>query len=229
MSTNYTADFETTTDENDCRVWAYAVCEIGRPENFIYGNNIDDFLEFCKNSENATLYFHNLKFDGEFIITRLFETGFVHVLDKKELDTKTFTTLISDKGQFYTMKIMFEKRGKRTKTVTIFDSLKILPFSVEDFAKGFNLTISKLEIDYDAPREVGHILTTDEIDYIRNDVSIVACALDVLFEQGLDKMTQGSNALFDYKNSISANKFNMWFPTPEYDADIRRSYRGGFT
>lgn len=26
----FTADFETTVDENDCRVWAYAICEIGR-------------------------------------------------------------------------------------------------------------------------------------------------------------------------------------------------------
>ena len=30
----FTADFETTTDEEDCRVWAYALCEIGKPDNF---------------------------------------------------------------------------------------------------------------------------------------------------------------------------------------------------
>ena len=24
----FTADFETNVDENDCRVWAYAICEI---------------------------------------------------------------------------------------------------------------------------------------------------------------------------------------------------------
>jgi hypothetical protein len=28
----YTADFETTTDENDCRVWAYGVCEVVVPK-----------------------------------------------------------------------------------------------------------------------------------------------------------------------------------------------------
>jgi hypothetical protein len=224
-----TADFETTTDINDCRVWAYGICEIGNPDNFIYGNNIDDFLSYCKNLNDATLYFHNLKFDGEFIMVRLFELGFIHVKDKKELESKTFTTLISDKGQFYTMKIMFEKKGKRTKSVTIYDSLKILPFSVKDIAKGFNLPISKLEIDYKEKREIGHILTTEEVDYLRNDVTIIACALDVLFKQGLDKMTQGSNALYDYKRTITIKRFEKWFPVPDYDADVRRSYRGGFT
>lgn len=227
--TKYVADFETTTDENDCRVWAYGVCEIGSPNNFVYGNDIDDFLKYCKNSNNATFYFHNLKFDGEFIMIRLFELGFRHVVDRKELESRTFTTLISNKGQFYSMQIMFEKRGKRKKTVTIYDSLKILPFSVNDIAKGFNLPMTKLEIDYDAKREVGHVLTVDEVEYLKNDVVIVACALDVLFQQGLDKMTQGSNALLDYKRTITAKRFEKWFPIPDYDADVRRSYRGGFT
>ena len=107
--------------------------------------------------------------------------------------------------------------------------MKILPFSVRDIAKGFNLPIKKGEIDYDAPREVGHVLTDKEVDYLRNDVVIVACALDVLFKQGLEKMTQGSNALFDYKRTVTVKRFEQWFPIPDYDADVRRSYRGGFT
>jgi hypothetical protein len=223
------ADFETTTDENDCRVWAYGVCEVGNPNYFIYGNNIDDFLLYCSKSNNSTFYFHNLKFDGEFIMARLFELGYKHVVDRTELETKSFTTLISDKGQFYSMKIVFKKQGKKTTFVTIYDSLKILPFSVKAIAKGFNLPISKLEIDYKEKREIGHILTPKEVEYLRNDVDIVARALDVLFTQGLDKMTQGSNALFDYKRTITIKRFEQLFPIPDYDADVRRSYRGGFT
>ena len=34
---------------DDCRVWAYSLCEIGKPDNFLYGNNIDDFIKFCAN------------------------------------------------------------------------------------------------------------------------------------------------------------------------------------
>jgi len=224
-----TADFETTTNELDCRVWAWGVCEIGNPNYFIHGNNIDGFFNFCENSENSTIYFHNLKFDGEFILCWLFEHGFKHVKDRKELKTKTFTTLISDKGQFYSMKIVFKKIGKKTNFIEIYDSLKILPFSVDAIAKGFNLPITKLEIDYNKPRPVGYKLTPEEIDYLRNDVDIIARALTIIFGQDLKKMTAGSNALFDYKRTVSIKSFDRWFPVPEYDEDVRKSYKGGFT
>lgn len=223
------ADFETTTNELDCRVWAWGVCEVGNPFYFKYGNNLDSFMEYMRKSNNSTFYFHNLKFDGEFIIAWLFENGFKWVSDRKLADTKTFTTLISDKGAFYSMKIYFEKKGKKTNAVTINDSLKILPFSVSQIAKGFNLPISKLEIDYKEDRPVGHELTRVEIDYLKNDVDIVARALNVLFEQGLDRMTQAGNAMYDYKNTVGEKNFARWFPPPEYDADVRQSYKGGFT
>ena len=211
------ADFETTTNELDCRVWAWGVCEVGNPFYFKYGNDLDSFMEYMRSSKNSTFYFHNLKFDGEFILAWLFENGFKWVSDRKLADTKTFTTLISDKGQFYSIKIYFEKKEKKTNAVTIYDSLKILPFSVSQIAKGFNLPISKLEIDYKEDRPVGHELTRLEIDYLRNDVDIVARALNVLFEQGLDRMTQAGNVMYDYKNTVGDKNFNRWFPPPDYD------------
>lgn len=225
----YTADFETTTDPADCRVWAYGICEIGNPDNFQYGNSIDGFMEWAKKEKKVTTYFHNLKFDGEFILCWLFEHGFKLVVDRRDLTDNTFTTLISDKGQFYSMEICFKRRGKERESLIIYDSLKILPFSVAAIAKGFNLPISKLEIDYHETREKGHELTRQEIDYLRNDVDIVARALNTLFEQGLTKMTQGSNALYDYKQTVGTKNFNKWFPIPDYDSDIRQSYKGGFT
>lgn len=224
----YTADFETTTDPKDCRVWAYGICEIGKPENFFYGNSMDSFMTWLKKNP-ATYYFHNLKFDGEFILCWLFENGFRHVENKRELDAKTFCTLISDKGQFYSMEICFSRKGRTLNKTIIYDSLKILPFSVAVIAKGFNLPISKLEIDYKEYRPIGHELTPHEVDYLRNDVDIVARALSTLFDQGLTKMTQGSNALFDYKRIVTAKNFNKWFPIPDYDYDVRQSYKGGFT
>ena len=105
----FTADFETTTDVDDCRVWAYALCEIGNVDNFIYGNNIEDFIKFCSDKyKNYQLYFHNLKFDGEYIFNYLLNNGFSYVKDKKERKDKTFTCLISDMGQFYSIEIYFD-------------------------------------------------------------------------------------------------------------------------
>ena len=226
----FTADFETTTDENDCRVWAYALCEIGNIDNFIYGNNIEDFIKFCSDKkENYQLYFHNLKFDGEYIFNYLLNNGYEFVKDKKERRDKTFTCLISDMGQFYSIEIYFHVTKKHTNKVTIFDSMKILNFSVEKIAKDFNLPIRKLELDYKEKREVGHILTPHEVDYIKNDVEIMARALEFMFNEKLLKMTIGSDALTSYKE-MNKN-FSKYFPILDFniDSDIRKSYKGGFT
>ena len=227
----FTADFETTTDPNDCRVWAYAICEIGNINNFYYGNSINEFIEFCKNKrENYVLYFHNLKFDGEYIFNYLLNNGYKCIKDKKDREDKTFTTLISDTGQFYSIEIFFETKNKKhINKVTIYDSLKILNFSVDKIAKDFNLPIRKLELDYHAKREIGHILTEEEIDYIKNDVEIMARALEFMFNENLKKMTIGSDALNNYKE-MNTN-FSKYFPLLPYqiDLDIRRSYKGGFT
>lgn len=227
----FASDFETNVSETDCRVWAYALCEIGNPDNFIYGNSIDDFIEFCKNKkENYTLYFHNLKFDGEYIFNYLLNNGYSCIKSKKERKDKTFTTLISDTGQFYSIEIYFETSNKKhVNKVTIYDSLKILNFSVEQIAKDFNLPISKLELDYKKIREVGHVLTEHEVAYIRNDVEIMARALDIMFNENLTKMTIGSDALANYKE-MNKN-FDKYFPVLPYeiDKDIRKSYKGGFT
>lgn len=225
----FTVDFETTTDPLDCRVWACGICSIDETHSFKYGNSLEWFIEFAKNNTGSTFYFHNLKFDGEFILCYLFEHGYKHVTDRKKLKTKTFTTLISDKGQFYSLEICFNNDEYKTEKITIYDSLKILPFSVEAIAKGFNLPISKLKIDYDEKREIGHILTPQEIDYLRNDVEIMSRALLTLFNQDLRQMTQGSNALYDYKKIVGKKNFSKWFPIPDYDFDVRQSYKGGFT
>lgn len=227
----FACDFETTTNEDDCRVWAYALCEIGNVDNFIYGNSIDEFINFCKDKkENYVLYFHNLKFDGEYIFNYLLNNGYECIKTKKERRDNTFTTLISDTGQFYSIEIFFETQNKKhINKVTIYDSLKILNFSVEQIAKDFNLPIRKLELDYKTNREIGHILTEHEIDYIRNDVEIMARALEIMFNQNLTKMTIGSDALDNYKK-MNKN-FKKYFPILPYeiDKDIRRSYKGGFT
>lgn len=227
----YTADFETTTRADDCRVWAYAICEVGNPDNFIYGNSIDDFIDWCANPKsNDTVYFHNLKFDGEYIIHYLLTHGYTYIEDKKQKDDNTFTTLITDMGQFYSIEIYFQvKNSRHLNKVKILDSLKILNFSVDQIAKDFNLPIRKLSIDYKAERPVGHVLTKEEIDYIRNDVEIMSRALDIMFNEGLTKMTIGSDALADYKSMCP--DFKRLFPLlpPEIDKDIRASYKGGFT
>lgn len=230
MIRQFTADFETNVYEEDCRVWAYALCEIGDTDNFIYGNSMDDFMEWCASPVyNYKLYFHNLKYDGEYIISWLLSNGFEHIENKKDRRTHTFTTLVTDMGVFYSIEIYFKVKGHHTNKVTIQDSLKILNFSVDKIAKDFGLPISKLSIDYREFREKGHQLTQQEIDYIRNDVTIVALGLEKMFAEGLNKMTIGSDAMSDFKSRCK--RFRSVFPLLKLpiDHEIRQSYKGGFT
>ena len=71
------ADFETTTDPEDVRVWAGCAVDIDTLEVVHIGNNLDSFMEFLSN-KNSVCYFHNLKFDGEFILHWLFTHALHH-------------------------------------------------------------------------------------------------------------------------------------------------------
>lgn len=230
MGNKFTGDFETTTDPFDCRVWAWALSEIGNSDNFIYGTDIESFMEYCEHSKkNLKIWFHNLKFDGTFIINWLLDNGFEFVKDKKDRDAGTFTCLITDMGAFYSIEVWWRVDKHKTKKVTFYDSLKILNFSVEQIAKDFDLPIKKLKIDYKAKREIGHQLTPEEVDYIRNDVEIMSRALKIMFDADLTKMTIGSDALSNYKE-MNPN-FRNYFPILDnnIDEEIRESYKGGFT
>ena len=227
----FTADFETSTWlEDETRVWAWALCNIECPDHVDIGNSIETFFKRLEKEHNPIIYFHNLKFDGEFILYYLMKNDYEYVESKEKRD-KTFSTLISDMGLFYSIEVYFEVNKKKTKKVTFIDSLKIINQSVESMPKTFKIEDKKLSIDYNLPREVGHILTKEEEDYIKNDVVIVAKALHYLFDMGLTKMTAGSNALSEYKEIMKLNRFrNLYKPLNyEIDKDIRRAYRGGFT
>lgn len=226
----FTADFETATWINDKTwVWAWSLCDIENPENVECGNNIETFFERIKKEANPYIYFHNLKFDGEFILYYLMTHDFEYV-ESQEKRNKTFSTLISDMGLFYQIEVYFEV-GKKTRKVTFIDSLKIINQTVESMPRTFKIPENKLEIDYNLPREVGHILTEEEEAYVKNDVVIVAKALKYLFDMGLTKMTAGSNALSEYKEIMRLNRFRSLYKPLNYeiDKDIRRAYRGGFT
>lgn len=216
-SVQYMADFETTTDIEDCRVWAYALCDISdNPTFYEYGNSIQDFLKTIFKIKPSRLYFHNLKFDGNFILNELFNQGFTFNPVSKSLKPGEFSTLISDDLKFYSITICVAEASQRPARIEIRDSLKLLTMSVSEISKTYGIEDRKLELDYKAYREKGHVLTDEEKAYIKNDVTIVAKALHILFTQGLNRLTTGSNALAYYKNLIGMKEFLRRFPAPRY-------------
>ena len=164
----YVADFETTgrneyESTGRTRVWLYSICD--RFANIVRdGNSIDDFMEWCSNHNGALIYFHNLKFDGSFIMSWLLENGFPYEEKLSAHSKRGFTTLIGDMGEFYQLKINFRANMQ----VILYDSLKLIPMTVRSIAKAFGLPIEKELIDYN-----DYEITDEKLSYVHNDVRIV--------------------------------------------------------
>lgn len=176
---------------------------------------------------NSSCYFHNLKFDGHFILDWLLKNDYRHVQTDNVKRAGTFKSLISDMGKFYSITVKWDNGN-----ITEFrDSLKKLPMSVDRVAKSFKLEETKGSIDYEKPRAVGYIPTKEEEDYIRRDVVIIGKAMQEVHNSGMTRLTVASDSLAEYKKLTGADKFKRIFPVlSEYmDAEIRRAYRGGFT
>lgn len=219
----WSADFETTTKVDDCRVWSWGAVMVGFTIDFQKGKDIESFIDWAFKSPKI-IYFHNLAFDASFILDYCMKNGWQWV---KESPTKSqFTTLISNMGKFYSMTFI----GKNGNKVEFRDSLKKFPMGVERLAKAFNMEVQKLSIDYEMERPVGYEPTKEEWDYQRADVEIVANALEIAESEGMTRLTIGADALAEYKK-LSGRKFRRQFPelSPNLDAEIRKAYRGGWT
>ncbi|URG18048.1 DNA polymerase type B [Curtobacterium phage Ayka] len=224
------ADFETTTDPMDCRVWGWGLVAIDKAEyeNVEIDHTLEQFMERIQ-KHNANVYFHNLKFDGTFIIDYLLRDGYEFTMSKFKTEPGKFKALISNMGKFYSITVCF----RNGKTVEFRDSAKKFPagFSVDKIGKVFNQGETKGEIDYEKPRPVGYVMDDEERDYLIRDILVVAKALQLQFEQGSFKLTVASDSLADYKKTFGEKRFKRVFPIlpVAMDAEIRLSYRGGFT
>lgn len=235
----YVADFETLAYEGceHTAVWLWATCDT---DCFTceYGTNIESFMAWCAERQSV-VGFHNLAFDGYFILDYLLSHGYAAfpMTDVDELRPGQIKTLISYDDKFYMFEVCFTN-GHYCKFV---DTLKRIPIPVRLIAPTFNLPEGKGEIDYTKYREVAtNVPTHEEIDYIRRDVEIVARAIAIQTAEGMEKMTTASNAMGEYRELLGGEgskfeqqekAFRLWFPElpAQMDAVMRHAYKGGFT
>lgn len=248
--TIYSADFETTVYEGQdhTEVWASALVSLDSNEPIVF-HSIGETLDYLKKqNEDAVLYYHNLKFDGNFwlsyLITQLgFKQGYEQISEteiqwkkKKQLDNNEVIYSISSMGQWYS--IDFKYRGH---FYTLKDSLKLLPFSLKKIGKDFNTEHKKLDMEYEGYRYAGCEITPEEEQYIKNDVLVLKEALNIMFAEGHNKLTIGACCLSEYKKIIGKEDWNIFFPklheieidqaqygAANADEYIRKSYRGGW-
>jgi len=224
---DFSADFETTTDPLDCRVWVWGIAPITSDDAFQWGTDIDSFMDYVSGF-SANIYFHNLKFDGGFFVDWLLKQGYVFREDTRSLKPGEFTGVISNMNKWYAITVCWSNTGLKTEFK---DSLKKLPMSADAIAHMFDLPIKKGKIDYHKYRPIGYEPTDEELDYLENDVMIIAMAMRLVLASGMTRLTVGSDSLAEYKRINSTQWFNRTFPTlsDEMDAEIRRALRGGFT
>ena len=221
----FMGDFETTVykGQTHTEVWASASVELFTEAVNIFHSITDQFNYFKSLKSNIIVYYHNLKFDGAFWLSFLLaelnfkqacypistdEPDKVRWEPEKDMKNNTFKYSISDRGQWYTIVI---KVGGYF--IEIRDSLKLLPFSVAKIGKNFGTKHKKLEMEYTGLRYAGCEITEKEKEYIANDVLVVKEALEIMFQQGHQKMTIGSCCLDEYKRIIGKDDWNLFFPT----------------
>lgn len=255
----YVADFETTVFDGQefTEVWAAGLCEIGTEDAQIF-NSFDKFFKqgLLKTKGDIDVYFHNLAFDGSFILNNLITGGKwkpalekigvnsngdveQFFVDMKNMNNGEYRYTISDRGQWYNITLRHNSRYIR-----IYDSFKLLPFSLRDIGKAFKTKHQKLEMEYVGYRQANGFISESEEQYLKNDLFVIAEALDIMFQQGHSKKTIGSCCLSEYKSIITESFYKEYFPdlrlfnTPpelvlsckEATADgfIRRAYKGGW-
>lgn len=251
----YMCDFETTVYDGQVstEVWASASVKLFTEDVIMHHSIEETFDYFSHMKGNQVLYYHNLKFDGAFWLDYLItKKGFNQAYDKtgigqyditwkkdKDMYNNTFKYSISDKGMFYTIVIKVNN-----KFIEIRDSMKLLPFSVERIGKSFGTKHKKLDMEYSGFRYAGCEITEKEQEYIKNDVLVVKEALEIMFQEGHNKLTIGSCCLSEYKNIINKNTtydYDALFPNiyeinvsrETFGVDtagdfVKKSYKGGW-
>lgn len=242
-------DFETTvySGQDHTEVWASALVPLYTEEVRIF-HSIDETFQCLVDLKKAVrVYYHNLKFDGTFWLDFLIKkSGYTQAIRKenetyvwieqKEMDAKTFKYSISDMGDWYSITIKTPYA-----VIEIRDSLKLLPFSVKRIGKSFKTKHRKSTMEYTGYRYAGCPITDEEKEYIANDVFVVKEALEIMFDQGHDKLTIGSCCLSEFRHGIDKHDYSTMFPNlydieidaavytyPTAGEYIRKSYRGGW-
>lgn len=233
----FACDFETTVYEGQAstEVWSAAYSQLYSDNTKVHHDIGSFFHDIFRYRRDLTMWFHNLRFDGAFIVTWLLSNGYEWTSERKPF-SKQFKTLISEQNRWYSITI-----NHGGNIIEIRDSVKLMPMTLKDVGKAFNTEHQKKEMEYEGYRYAGCSITKEEMEYIINDVLVLKEALEFMIDNGHTKLTIGSCALSEYKQSLGFKEYKTLFPRLDQiqidesiygagDADvfIRKTYKGGW-
>lgn len=229
-------DFETTVydDQEETEVWSASYARL-YSDKVVVHRDIQSFLRDLFDYRcNVMCWFHNLRFDGTFIIDYLLKQGWEFTTEKK-VGYKQFKALISKENRWYSITL-----GTGKATIEIRDSAKLMPMTLDEVGKAFDTEHRKSTMEYKGKRYAGCPITKNEMEYIINDVLVLKEALEYMINENHTQLTIGSCALKEFSFKLGKRDYNNFFPklsdieTPEdygsfnVDEYIRKSYKGGF-
>lgn len=231
----FSCDFETANNlelnKDETYVWLACGYNILEDKVEHISTNIESFFnDFIFTHPNCYFYFHNLAFDGTFILDYLLNQGFKPIEYIEQYQDKTFKSCIDDEGKYYYLDIIrWSKTQNKFEHFMIYDSYKLIPIRAEKIANDFGLETKKGKIDYDKARAKDYVATAEEIEYIKNDVKIIGQAIKFFIDNDLLKgFTIGQCAWNVFTETVP--NWRGYFPqlTREQDNFCRKAYKGGY-
>lgn len=212
------------------RVWLAGIKNLASEETEVY-TNMDEFMNAMLsrgNNQNKEYAFHNLKFDGSYIVPWLLKNGY-YSTNEKPLPGE-FGVLVTDRNDWYSVTIQVTKRRK----VTLWDSAKLFPMQLRYLPDVYYTPTRKIEETqefYEARRSVDHEPTEEELKYLENDLQVLAETINAHIDRyGIRfKKTQAGQSWYDFTQGFKAWKLRFPPLDNEIDMMIRPAYWGGLS
>lgn len=230
----FVADFETCDaiengdDNTPQKVWLAGYKNLATMKSE-YFYTLDDFMNAILSrgdNMNTEYAFHNLKFDGSYIVPWLFKNGYTVSSSKPQ--QKEFSILVDNRNAWYSITIQVTKRRR----VLIWDSLKLFPAALEYLPDIYSTPTHKIREDkefYERVRPDGYTPNSQEMSYFENDLQVPGETLNKHIELfGLRfKKTQASQSFYNFEQSFKAWKWRFPALSIDQDNSIRPAYWGG--
>lgn len=212
------------------RVWLAGYKNLKTMES-TYFTSLDDFMEDILGRQSNThreYAFHNLKYDGSYIIPWLFKNDYEVSIGKPS--PGQFSVLVDDRNNWYSITIQATKRRK----ITLWDSLKLFPTSLHYLPDIYSTPTKKIREDqdfYTKVRPEGYVPDERDMHYFENDLQVPAEVLNKHIELfGLRfKKTQASQSFYNFEQMFKAWRWRFVALDNELDEAVRPAYWGGIS
>ena len=181
-------------EKSSAFVCAWAIIPVEKdpaPEYITRGRTVTSFLAYCEaiyNEEkkettgrrrpHVSVYTHNLKFDGDFILYEILKNGTAELVNEVR------------ENVLYNFTIRYPSGAE----ITFYDSMKIFPMKAEKVGKLYGIKKLSGDWDYNKYRDENTEITPEEWAYVDHDVMIISRALADYRARGYHENTQASIA-----------------------------------